>query len=111
MKFVKNDECFKKFIIGKFTIDEMYKSYFQMGKFKKNKGFIIMDILIIIFTMSFVLYYISAGFLKIQNYMNEAIEDKNLIDIIKNKGTTNGGGKKNHQLKLYLNHLNLLDQK
>ena len=102
VKFLKNDvdkNFLKNLLLENLQSMKCIKVIFKWENLKKNAGFIFMIVFIIIFTISFVLYYISAGFLKIKNYMNEAIEDKNLIDIIKNKGTTNGGGKKKPSIK------------
>jgi len=59
------------------------KVIFRWENLKKNAGFIIMILFIIIFGASLVLYFLSAGFLKIRNYIGKSLDEKKIKKKIK----------------------------
>ena len=72
----------KDLFLENFQTMKCFKVIFKWENLKKNAGFIIMIIFIIIFVGSFVFYFLSGGFLKIHNYRKQVIESNVIKDII-----------------------------
>ena len=66
-----------------------FKVIFKWENLKANAGFIIMILFLIIFSVSFLFYYLSCGFTKIKSYINKVFKEDNLSFIIDKSKKTN----------------------
>ena len=84
----KKDEKFlKKVFLENFQTMKCVNVIFTWESLKKNPGFIIMLFFIIIFAISLILYFLSGGFMKIDNFINKITKKNNIgkiLDIGKN---------------------------
>ncbi len=74
-----------------------FKVIFKWENLKENAGFIIMILFVIIFSVSFIFYYLSGGFTKIKNYTSKVLKEDKLsfiIDKSKDSKESNGEGEK-----------------
>ena len=88
----KDDKFLKKVFLENFQTMKCVNVVFTWESLKTNPGFIIMLFFIIIFAFSLILYILSRGFTKIDNFINKITKKNNIgkiIDMGKNPEKSN----------------------
>ena len=83
MKNTKDKKFLKNLIMENIQAMKCIKVIFRSENLKKNAGFIIMIIFLIIFVLSGILYFYKGGYKVLDDFIHKSTDDKGLFEILK----------------------------